>query len=58
MKNEHKVLILGGGVAGAKCALELQKKNIKNLKITLISDRPHFELAPHAHAHLQILLHA
>lgn len=40
---ETKVLILGGGFAGTKCALELQKKNLENVKITIISDRPHFE---------------
>ena len=43
MAEEHKILILGGGFTGVKCALELQKKNLKNVKITLISDRPHFE---------------
>ena len=42
-KNAHKILILGGGFAGVKCALELQKKNLDNVKITLVSDRPHFE---------------
>lgn len=41
--SEHKVLILGGGFAGIKCALELQKKNLENVKITLVGDRPHFE---------------
>lgn len=41
--NEKKILILGGGFAGVKCALELQKKGLGNVKITLVSDRPHFE---------------
>ena len=43
MEKQHNVLVLGGGFAGIKCALELQEKNLKNVKITLISDRPHFE---------------
>ena len=38
-----KVLIVGGGFAGIKCALELEKAHSKNLKIVLVSDKPHFE---------------
>lgn len=40
---QKKVLIIGGGFAGIKCALDLAKANSKNLKITLVSDKPHFE---------------
>ncbi len=40
---ETKVLIVGGGFAGIKCALEFQEKNIRNIKVTLIGDRSHFE---------------
>lgn len=38
-----RVLILGGGFAGVKCALELQKKNIPNLHIRIVSNRDNFE---------------
>ncbi len=40
--NKH-ILIVGGGFAGIKTALELSKKNLDNITITLISDKPHFE---------------
>ncbi|MFW0871347.1 MAG: NAD(P)/FAD-dependent oxidoreductase [Patescibacteria group bacterium] len=38
-----RILIVGGGFAGVKCALELQKKNIPNLHIRLISSKSNFE---------------
>jgi NADH dehydrogenase len=43
MEKEIRVVIIGGGFAGIKCALELQEKNLKGVRITLIGDRPHFE---------------
>ena len=38
-----RVLIIGGGFAGVKCALELQKKNLLNLHVRLVSERDNFE---------------
>jgi NADH:ubiquinone reductase (H+-translocating) len=38
-----RVVIVGGGFGGIQTALELAKKGIPGLKITLISDKPHFE---------------
>lgn len=38
-----KVLIVGGGFGGIAAALSLEKKKIKDLKITLVSNKPHFE---------------
>lgn len=44
MNKEHKILIIGGGFAGVKCALSLsQKKLPKGTRIILVSDREHFE---------------
>lgn len=40
MKN---IVIVGGGFAGVETALLLSKKNLKNIHIRLISDKPHFE---------------
>lgn len=40
---KHIVLILGGGFAGISTALNLARKHLNNLRIILISDRPHFE---------------
>jgi NADH dehydrogenase len=41
-----RVLILGGGFGGIRTALDLAKENIPGLKITLISDKHHFEYTP------------
>lgn len=42
-----KILIVGGGFAGIRTALELSRsKAAKKVKITLLSDRPHFEYCP------------
>ncbi len=38
-----RILIVGGGFAGIKTALELSKKNLHDTTITLVSDKPHFE---------------
>jgi NADH dehydrogenase len=41
--SEKNIVIVGGGFAGVACALELAKRCPKDAKITLISDKPHFE---------------
>lgn len=38
-----KVVIVGGGFVGVRVALDLAKKNHSNIKIILVSDKPHFE---------------
>ena len=38
-----KIIIVGGGFGGVRCALDLAKKKLPNIKIVLISDRSHFE---------------
>lgn len=43
MRSQHRVLIVGGGFVGIKCALELAKKKPSNIHIRLVSDRGHFE---------------
>lgn len=43
---ENKIVILGGGFGGIRCALELAKKRIAGAKIMLISDKPYFEYKP------------
>lgn len=43
---KSKVIIVGAGFGGIRAALELEKKNIPNLQITLINDKPHFEYTP------------
>lgn len=40
---DTRILVIGGGFVGVSAALHLAKKSLKNTKITLISDRPHFE---------------
>ena len=41
-----KIVIVGGGFGGIRCALDLLKKNIPQTKIILISDKTHFEYTP------------
>ena len=40
---DTRILVIGGGFVGVSAALHLAKKSLKNTKITLVSDRPHFE---------------
>lgn len=40
---EKKICIVGGGFAGIRCALDLAKAKLPHTKITLISDKFHFE---------------
>jgi NADH dehydrogenase len=42
--SKHAVVIVGGGFAGAKAALELADD--KNIRATLVSDRPDFQYYP------------
>lgn len=41
-----KIIIVGGGFGGVRCALDLIKYNLPRVKIVLISDKPHFEYTP------------
>ncbi len=43
---ETRILIVGGGFAGVRTALDLAKQRIAGVKITLVSDKHHFEYAP------------
>ena len=43
---EKRIVIIGGGFAGIRCALDLEKKHLKSTKIVLISDKTHFEYYP------------
>ncbi|MDQ5971663.1 MAG: Pyr redox 2 protein [Patescibacteria group bacterium] len=45
-ENQQKVIIVGGGFAGIRCALDLAKKNLPNKKIVLISNKTYFEYYP------------
>ncbi len=45
-KKEKRILIVGGGFAGVTSALNLAKKKLKNTKITLVSNKMHFEYYP------------
>lgn len=46
LENQQKIIVVGGGFAGIRCALDLSKKNLKNTKIILISNKSHFEYYP------------
>jgi len=41
-----KILIVGGGFGGISAARALAAERLKNLAITLVSDKPHFEYYP------------
>ncbi len=41
-----KILIVGGGFGGVRAALDLSKKKLPNVQITLVSDKHHFEYTP------------
>ena len=36
-------MIVGGGFGGIRAVMDLEAKNLPDTKITLISDKPHFE---------------
>jgi len=42
-KNEKRIVIVGGGFGGIRCALDVAKKKLPNTKILLISNSSHFE---------------
>jgi NADH dehydrogenase FAD-containing subunit len=42
----NNVVILGGGFAGTRAAIDLAKKNLPHTKITLISNKSYFEYYP------------
>ena len=44
--NKKNILIIGGGFGGVACALSLARHKDTSLKITLVSDKPHFEYTP------------
>ncbi len=46
MKEEQKIVIVGGGFGGIRLALDLSRKLAPNMKITLISNKHHFEYYP------------
>jgi NADH dehydrogenase len=43
MEPLHQIVIVGGGFAGIRTALALDKKRLPNVKIRLVSDKDHFE---------------
>jgi len=43
MEKNKQILIIGGGFAGIRTALALDKKNLPNTTIVLVNDKPHFE---------------
>ena len=45
-EDKKNIVIVGGGFTGIRCALDLAKKNISGVKITLISNKQHFEYYP------------
>lgn len=44
--NPAKIIIIGGGFAGIRVALTLDRAKIPGSKIILLSDKPHFEYNP------------
>lgn len=45
-KNQKKVLIVGAGFGGIAAALVFKKHKLPDFKVTLVSDKPHFEYQP------------
>lgn len=45
MDQKH-ILVIGGGFGGISTALALEKENIPDIKITLVSNKTHFEYQP------------
>lgn len=45
-KEEKRVVIVGAGFAGIRTALDLEKKKLPNVRITLITNKHHFEYYP------------
>lgn len=41
-----ELVIVGAGFGGIRTALELEKKHLANVHVTLVSDKPHFEYNP------------
>lgn len=41
-----KVIIVGSGFGGTRCALDLAKKHLTDVEIILVSDKEHFEYQP------------
>ena len=46
MPSQKHVVILGGGFGGIRAALDLADQASSDIKITLITDKPHFEYYP------------
>ena len=46
LSEPKRILILGGGFGGVRAALDLAKQNLKDVRITLISDKHHFGYTP------------
>ena len=43
MEGKTNILIIGGGFAGVRCALDLNKSVSDDINITLVSKDPHFD---------------
>lgn len=46
MAGIKRVLIVGGGFGGIRAALDLDRARLPNVRVTLITNRPHFEYHP------------
>lgn len=46
IQREQKIIIVGGGFGGIRAALDLDREKLPQTRITLISDKPHFEFNP------------